>query len=88
MYSTTFIIYYTVFTVFTFLTLNMDTYDLKIAAWNSRGVAAAIPYIKTLLKENDIVVIEEHQLYDNELYKLRDICYSCYSLHKNSVKGK
>ena len=67
MYSTTFIIYYTVFTVLTSLTLNMDMYDLKIAAWNSRGVAAATPYIESLLKENDIVVIEEHQLYDNEL---------------------
>ena len=48
MYSTTFIIYYTVFTVLTFLTLNMDTYDLKIAPWNSRGVAAATPYIETV----------------------------------------
>ena len=41
----------------------MDTYDLKIAAWNSRGVAAATPYMETLLKENGIVVIEEHHLY-------------------------
>ena len=31
--------------------------------------------METLLKENDIVVIEEHQLYDNELYKLRILQY-------------
>ena len=53
---------------------NMNSKPLRCIAWNSRGMNAAKPYLNTLLKDNDIVVISEHQLFHEEIYKLKEIC--------------
>ena len=47
--------------------------QLKIACWNSRGFSAAMPYLRKLLKENDVVAIAEHWLHDNRLSLLEDV---------------
>ena len=53
---------------------NKNSKPLRCIAWNSRGMNAAKPYLNTLLKDNDIVVISEHQLFHEEIYKLKEIC--------------
>ena len=52
----------------------MNSKPMRCIAWNSRGMNAAKPYLNTLLKDNDIVVISEHQLFHEEIHKLKDIC--------------
>lgn len=47
--------------------------ELRIAAWNMRGLGTAGPYLMQLLDQSDIVAVSEHCLYTNELYRLRDI---------------
>ena len=46
---------------------------LKIACWNSRGYTTAIPYLKKLVKDNDVVAIAEHWLHENRLSLLGEI---------------
>ena len=46
---------------------------LKICTWNSRGLAAAVPFLRALCKQNDVVCINEHWLHQNRLSKLGDI---------------
>ena len=50
-----------------------STPKLKIACWNSRGFSGAIPYLRQLVKENDIVAISEHWLHGNRLNQLYEI---------------
>ena len=46
---------------------------LRIATWNTRGMTAAIPYLKHMLENNDIVMINEHWLHANRVNKLSDL---------------
>ena len=46
---------------------------LSIATFNSRGMVTAIPYIKELMKDCDIISVCEHWLHANRLHVLADI---------------
>ena len=46
---------------------------LRIAAWNSRGVVASIPYLRELMRSNDIICLSEHWLHENRLNCLEEI---------------
>ena len=46
---------------------------LRITTWNSRVMSAAILYLRTLLKQCDIITINEHWLHVNKLNKLTEI---------------
>ena len=47
--------------------------QLKIIAWNSRGLSASVPYIRSLLDRCDLLCISEHWLFENSLNRLGDI---------------
>ena len=51
----------------------MGRVDLRITTWNTRGLVASVPYIRSLLKGYDILCITEHWLHTNRLVKLADI---------------
>ena len=53
------------------MTIGKNT--LKISCWNSRGLGAAIPCIRALMVENDVVAISEHWLHNNRLNRLDEI---------------
>ncbi len=46
---------------------------LSITAYNMRTLRCAAPYINVLMETSDIIVLAEHRLYSNELYKLKEI---------------
>ena len=46
---------------------------LRLCAWNSRGMSAAVPYLRQLVQNFDILFISEHWLHHNRLGKLNDI---------------
>ena len=46
---------------------------VSIAAWNTRGLVASIPYLKELMKSNDLIAISEHWLHANRLNVLDEI---------------
>ena len=56
------------------------TTNLRIASWNSRGFSSAIPYLREILKANDIVSISEHWLHNNQLSLLNDVSdnFTCF----------
>ena len=60
------------------------TKNLRIASWNSRGLSAAIPYLRKLLSENDFVSISEHWLHRNQLSRLNDISEDFLCLGRSS----
>ena len=49
------------------------TQNLRIAAWNCRGLSNGLPYIEHLADNHDIVIISEHWLWSFELHKLKNI---------------
>ena len=59
---------------------NLKKNQLRITSWNSRGITAAIPYLRCLLEDTDILSLSEHWLYNNTLYKLKEVCndFLCY----------
>ena len=57
---------------------------LRIANWNSRGLSAAIPYLREILANNDIVAISEHWLHRNQLYKLNEVDSDFFCIGKSS----
>ena len=46
---------------------------IKLACWNTRGFNTAIPYLRKLVQDNDIVAIAEHWLHENKLSSLSEI---------------
>ena len=50
-------------------TLDTLTPDLKIAAWNCRGLNKALSYIEILAEEHDVIVLSEHWLWPFETHK-------------------
>ena len=50
-----------------------STSSIKIACWNSRGFSGAIPYLRKLVKHNDIVAVAEHWLHGNKLNRLSEV---------------
>ena len=43
---------------------------LSLASWNCRGMGQSEPYLNTLAKSADIILIQEHWLWPYELFKL------------------
>ena len=50
-----------------------STNKIKIACWNSRGYTGAIPYLRKLTADNDIVAVSEHWLHGNKLNRLSEV---------------
>ena len=46
---------------------------LTLSCWNARGYLAAIPYLRHLLKRNQILAVSEHWLHQNRLTILDEI---------------
>ena len=46
---------------------------IRIAAWNCRGYKSSVPFLRQLLKANDIVAISEHWLHQNRLSLLNEV---------------
>ncbi len=59
--------------------------SLTAMSWNMRSFGCATPYIQTLMNVTDILMLSEHRMYANELYKLKvinkDFDYYCKSSH-------
>ena len=51
---------------------------LKIACWNSRGFRSAVPYLRQLVEDYDVVGVCEHWLHGNRLCALEDVTSSHY----------
>ena len=47
--------------------------NISIACWNSRGLSSSLPYLHTLLENNDFVCLSEHWLHSNRLNVLNNI---------------
>ena len=58
--------------------------NIRIACWNCRGLSASIPFLRTLLSENDIVCLSEHWLHNNRLSQLDEVCNDFYNFGKSS----
>ena len=66
----------------------MEKSDIcKLTVWNSRGLSASIPYLRTLLKACDILCLSEHWLFENNLYKLSDIALDINYVARSSKKS-
>ena len=46
---------------------------INIACWNTRGFNTAIPYLRELVDNNDIVAVAEHWLHECKLSRLEEI---------------
>ena len=42
--------------------------QLSISTWNMRGFKSSVPYVRKLIEENDIVLLNEHWLHHNRLH--------------------
>eukprot|EP00493_Phyllostaurus_siculus_P008512 UN08618 len=51
----------------------MPTANYRVTTWNIRGFTTAKPYMLSLFESNEIIVINEHWLYDCESYRLGNI---------------
>ena len=58
--------------------------NLNIACWNCRGLSASIPFLRTLLKENDVVCVSEHWLHNNCLSQLDEVSLDFQNFGKSS----
>ena len=47
--------------------------SISLCTWNSRGMSAAIPYVRELIENFDIIMLTEHWLHSNKLNKLNEI---------------
>lgn len=47
--------------------------ELRVSAWNSRGLSVSRRYLGKLLEVSDIVAMSEHHLYEAELHKLYNL---------------
>ena len=47
--------------------------SLRVGCWNARGFNASVPFIRAMLKKNDIFMINEHWLHFNSLHRLSEL---------------
>ena len=59
--------------------------QLRIACWNARGYLSAIPYIRELLKEVDVLAVSEHWLHANRL-RILDGISSTHNCHAHASR--
>ena len=55
------------------MAMTSDPNTLRIACWNLRGFNSAVPYVRRLLEDNDILLLSEHWLHANRLSRLNEI---------------
>ena len=53
-----------------------ESTTLKLCCWNARGYLTAIPYIRQILSDCDVLAISEHWLHENRLGILDEISLS------------
>ena len=46
---------------------------LRVCSWNSRGLSAAVPYLRSILADCDICTLSEHWLHNNRLSQLSEL---------------
>ena len=51
----------------------MKDTKLTITTWNSRGMVAAVPYLRALCKDSKFILLTEHWLHDNKIKSLEQI---------------
>ena len=61
-----------------------ETNKIRLKTLNVRGYLSAVPYLRHLLKEADILCIYEHWLFDNRHYILSDISSTHYVYARSS----
>ena len=59
----------------------------KLICWNSRGLSASIPYLRSLIERGDIICISEHWLFENNLRKLKDIALNVNYVARSSEQS-
>ena len=64
---------------------NVNVEQLRISAWNCRGVKGARPYLVELMQSSDIIALSEHKLYSNELGFLTDLSSDFVATGKSST---
>ena len=60
---------------------------LRITCWNSRGMSAAVPYIRDLMSRSDVICISEHWLHHNRLNTLEDLSTDFYTIGRASQRS-
>ena len=60
---------------------------LKITCWNSRGLNAAVPCIRAMMNDNDVIAVSEHWLHNNKLHMLDEISDDFYSMGWSSASS-
>lgn len=68
--------------------MSNSSQQLRVCAWNSRGLGASAPYLHKLLDMSDIVCLAEHQLYPMELNRLNELSYSYCGFGRSSESLK
>ena len=58
--------------------------QLNLVCWNSRGFNTAVPYLRKLVNENDVVAVSEHWLHQNRLSKLNEISDEIFTCGRSS----
>ena len=61
--------------------------NIKVACWNCRGLSASIPFLRTLLSSNDIVLVSEHWLHNNRLHQLNEVSSEFYTCARASRRS-
>ncbi len=61
----------------------MNTESITVTAYNMRTLRGATPYITELMSAADVLILSEHRLYPEELYKLNEIS-SEYEFHSKA----
>ena len=51
----------------------MPENQLRISIWNMRGFSSSVPYLRSLLANNDLVIVTEHWLHENRLSRFDEV---------------
>ena len=63
---------------------NVELEHITMSCWNCRVLSTSIPYLKELMKENDIISLSEHGLQPNGLIMLHAISNECIVISRSS----
>ena len=70
------------------LLMSMNTpvvsHPVSLCTWNSRGMCAAVPYLRELTSRHEFIFVTEHWLHSNRLSKFREISDNICSWGKSS----
>ena len=60
-------------------------FKLRVGCWNCRGFSAAVPYIRDLGHNLDVLALSEHWLHNNRLHMLDEISDQFHTLGRASL---